>query len=318
MELSLRTTVPAQVEGEGTIVVPGRVLSDLVRLLPGETLRLREVVEERVVEISSASGEYRLHTLAVEDFPRLPEVEGESAAALQAGPFLEALAAVLRAAGRDESRPVLTGVLLRTEEDRLVLAATDSYRLAVKEMALSRPATLDVIVPARALEEARRLASGLEAVEIGQAGHHVVVRCGSATLATRRIDGQFPDYRALAPKPEEYTLEARLPRLEVLEAVRRVAVMAQRAAPLRLQLGDGELRISVQAQDVGQGREVVPLAIRGEGLEIGFNADYLRDGLESATAEEVTLRLINPLRPGLIESPSERFWYLLMPIRLAA
>jgi len=318
MEISVRAHLDAQITAEGAALVPGRVLTDLVRLLPQEEVTLELEADARSLRIASGQAEYRLRVLTAEDFPQLPEVDEERLPCLDAEPFLDTIACVARAAGRDESRPVLTGILVRIESGTLVMAGTDSYRLSVKETPLAGGAPdLEAIIPARALDEVRRIAAGAGTIAIGAVGNHVAFVAGDAQLTSRRIDGQFPDYKSLAPKPEEYTLEAVLPRAEILDIVRRVSVMAQRTAPLRLRFADGELHVSVQAQDVGEARESLPVAFSGEGLEIGFNADYLRDGIESVSGDELVLRLINPLRPGLIQSAEEGFWYLIMPIRLA-
>ena len=316
MELSIRAGVSADVAGEGSAVVPGRLLSELVRLLPEEDVHLEHRVEESTVVVTSGASEYRLRTFAVEDFPRLPDPTGASLSTLDAEPLLESITRVSRAAGRDESRPVLTGILVRFEESKLVMAATDSYRLAVKETAIEGSIPeLDAIVPARALEELRRIGSGSDQIQLGTLENHVIFGAGEVWLTTRRIDGQFPNYRQLVPETFEH--EVTLSREELLDVVRRAAVMAQRSAPLRLRFAEGELVVSAQTQDVGEANERLPAAFSGEPLEIGFNAEYLRDGIESVAGDELVLRLINPLRPGLVVAPTGDFWYLIMPIRLA-
>jgi DNA polymerase-3 subunit beta len=211
---------------------------------------------------------------------------------------------------------VLTGVLVRFGEGKLVMAATDSYRLAVKETAIEGSVPdLEAIVPARALTELARIAGGEEEIDLGVHENHVVFRAGDVLLTTRRIDGQFPDYRQLIP--EQFEHEITLPRSELLDVVRRIAVMAQRNLPLRLRFAEGELTVSVQAQDLGEARETMPAPFTGEPMEIGFNAEFLRDGVESVEADEVELKLISPLRPGLLRSEEDDFQYLIMPIRLA-
>jgi DNA polymerase III subunit beta len=222
---------------------------------------------------------------------------------------------VARAASRDESRPVLTGILVRFEGDTLVMAATDSYRLAVKETALEQAGPdLDAIIPARALQELARLAVGTESVQIGVHENHVVFHAGDAWLTSRRIDGQFPNYEQLLP--ETFEAEIATQRAALLDVVRRASVLAQRNAPLRLRFAESELAVAAQSQDVGEARESMPIDYAGEPLEIGFNPDFLRDGLEAIASDTVQLKLINPLRPGLLASPDESFWYLIMPIRL--
>jgi DNA polymerase-3 subunit beta len=211
---------------------------------------------------------------------------------------------------------VLTGILVRFEGAQLTMAATDSYRMAVKETTLeSTGPELEAIIPARALDELGRVAAGAETVQLGVHENHVIFGAGSAWLTTRRIDGQFPNVAQL--RPETFDIELEVPRGELLEAVRRAAVMAQRNTPLRLRFAEGELTISAQSQDVGETRESLPVAYTGEPLEIGFNAEFLREGLESVAADSVQLKLINPLRPGLLSAEGDAFWYLIMPIRLA-
>jgi DNA polymerase-3 subunit beta len=230
--------------------------------------------------------------------------------------LLETVARVSRSASRDESRPVLTGVLVRFEPGKLVMAATDSYRLSVKETEVEAAVPeLEAIVPARALGELARIAPEGEELTLGLHENQVVFGTGSAWLTTRRIDGQFPNYKQLVPETFEH--EVSLPREELLDVVRRVSVMAQRNSPLRLRFAEGELTVSAQTQDVGEARESLPAAFGAETLEIGFNAEFLRDGIESVAGEQLRLKLISPLRPAVLQGEDDDFLYLIMPIRLA-
>jgi DNA polymerase-3 subunit beta len=317
MELSMRLAVDAQVEGEGAVVAPGRLLVDLARLFPDSDVVLEHRPEQGVLEITCGPAAYKLNTYSAEDFPKLPEVEGAQTFTADSGVFLETVGKVARSASRDESRPVLTGVLVRFEGSKLVMAATDSYRMSVKETELDGPAAeeLEAIVPARALTELSRVAQDAAELKIGVQENHVVFGAGDVWLTTRRIDGQFPNYKQLLPETFEH--EVSLPREEFLEVVRRAAVMAQRNSPLRLRFAEGEVTVSAQTQDVGEAKESLPVPFSGEPLEIGFNPDFLRDGLESVETDEIALRLISPLRPGLLRSDEEEFSYLIMPIRLA-
>ena len=316
MELSLRTAFDAQVEGEGAVVVPGRLLVDLARLLPDEDVQIEHRAEEGVVRIECGSASYRLHTYNVDDFPRLPDVQAIGTFSVDREALLDTVARVSRSASRDESRPVLTGILARFEGGKLVMAATDSYRLSVKETTLEGDAPeLEAIIPARALTELSRIAQTADGMELGVHENQVVFVVDGITLTTRRIEGQFPNYRQLLPESFEHVVN--VPRAEILDVVRRVAVMAQRNSPLRLRFAEGELTISSQTQDVGEARESLPVGFGGEPLEIGFNPEFLREGIESVTADEIQLKLISPLRPGLIQADGDDFWYLIMPIRLA-
>jgi DNA polymerase III subunit beta len=316
MELSLRTSLEAQVEAEGSVVVPGRLLLELARLLPGEEVSIEHKLEEAAVEVRSGSATYRLHTYNAEDFPRLPDAAAADRHEVDREMLLETVARVSRSASRDESRPVLTGVLMRFEPGKLVMAATDSYRLSVKETATEGSVPeLEAIVPARALGELVRIAQAGEGIELGVHENQVVFSTGDALLTTRRIDGQFPNYRQLVP--DAFDHELTLPRDELLDVVRRVAVMAQRNSPLRLRFAEGELTVSAQTQDVGEARESLPVSFAGEPLEIGFNAEFLRDGVESVGGEQLRLKLISPLRPAVLQGEDDDFLYLIMPIRLA-
>jgi DNA polymerase III subunit beta len=315
MEVSLRTEVEAKVESEGSVVVPGRLLLDLARLLPEAEVSIEHKPEEAAVEIRCGSALYRLHTYNPDDFPRLPDTQVELHEVDRAT-LLETVARVSRSASRDESRPVLTGVLVRFEPGKLVMAATDSYRLSVKETALEGTVPeLEAIVPARALAELARIAPEGEQIVLGVHENQVVFGTGSAWLTTRRIDGQFPNYKQLVPETFEH--EVSLAREELLDVVRRVSVMAQRNSPLRLRFADGELTVSAQTQDVGEARESLPAAFGAEALEIGFNAEFLRDGVESIAGEQVRLKLISPLRPAVLQGEGDDYLYLIMPIRLA-
>src|SRR2546423_3649780 len=205
MELSLRTTLSGQVQGEGSVVVPGRLLVELSRLLPEQEVTIEHLAEENVLRVSCGSAEYRLRTFAVEDFPRLPDVTATPLSSVDAAPLLETIARVGRSASRDESRPVLTGILVRFEQGRLVMAATDSYRLSVKETALvSEVPELEAIIPARALDELRRIAAGSDQVQLGVHENQVVFGASGVWLTTRRIDGQFPNYKQLLPETFEH------------------------------------------------------------------------------------------------------------------
>ena len=265
---------------------------------------------EGTVVLTCGTATYKLHTYNPEDFPNLPDVDKVQFVPVDRAAILETAARVGRAASRDESRPVLTGVLVRFEPGKLVMAATDSYRLSVKETEVTgETPDFEAIVPAKALAELGRIAQAGDELVLGvHENNQVVFGIDGVWLTTRRIDGQFPNYKQLLPETFEHELS--LPREELLEVVRRTAVMAQRNSPLRLRFAEGELTISARTQDVGEATESLPVAFAGEPLEIGFNPEFLREGIESVDEDELRLRLISPLRPGL---HPERRGRLLVP-----
>jgi DNA polymerase-3 subunit beta len=318
MEVALRAPLTGIVDRPGTVVLPARLLLDVVRQLPAGPVTLELRPAEQDVEVIAGPAQFHIRTLRAEDFPPLPEPGGDEVVSVPAGAFTETIARVARSASRDETRPILTGILVSASGSELRMVATDSYRLSVKETTLETPlaAGFEANVPARALEEVARLVGdGAGEIRIGVRASQVVFELGGPVLSSRLIDGQFPNYRQLLP--ESYEHELTIDRTELLEVARRISLMAQKNAPLRLSFSEGEVRISAQTPDVGEASEPLPVPFAGEPFEIGFNPEFLVAGLESAASEQVVLKLISALRPGLIETAdASGFLYLIMPIRL--
>jgi DNA polymerase-3 subunit beta len=318
MEIGLSLSLEATVERQGSALLPGRLLVDVVRSLPSGEVRVELRPEQRDIEVTSGAARFHLRTLPAEDFPRLPEFEGD-VATIPAAALADTVERVARAASRDEVRPILTGILVTAEERTLTMVATDSYRLSVKHTELEQPIArpLEANVPARALRELSRIvgSEGAKEVEVALPGNQVLFRAAGVVLSSRLIEGQFPSHRQLIP--DSFDHEVRLPRSEFLEASRRVSQLAQRNAPLRLAFSEGELTIAAETPEVGDASESMPAPFSGDPLEIAFNPEFLVAGIESVDADEVVLRLTSPLRPGLLQ-PLDRddFRYLVMPIRL--
>jgi DNA polymerase III subunit beta len=318
MEIGLRLPLEGDVTREGAAVLPARLLVDVVRALPSDDLTLELRPAEQDVELVSGSATFHIRTLRLEDFPPLPEPDAEGLEV--PGPaFVETVLKVARAASRDETRPVLTGILVSASEQELRMSATDSYRLASKDTQLESPlaSSFEANVPARALQELTRIVQqgNAEKISVSLRSNQVVFEAAGVVLSSRLIDGQFPNVRALMP--EGYEHELQLSGGEITDVVRRMSLLAQKNAPLRLAFSEGELTVSARTPDVGEARETVPVPFQGEPFEIGFNPEFLRDGLEALDSADVLLKLISPLRPGLIQAADgSGFQYLLMPIRL--
>ncbi|MEA2273419.1 MAG: polymerase subunit beta [Solirubrobacteraceae bacterium] len=319
MEVSLRVPLKAEAARDGVAVLPARLTLDVARSLPADQVTLELRAAEQDVEIVSGSATFHIRTLRGEDFPTLPSPGGDAVVSVPAEAFVETIAKVARSASRDETRPILTGVLVSATGQELRMVATDSYRLSVKETSLDEPlnGSFEANVPARALQELARVAqqAGTEQLTAGVRDNQIVFEVDGTVLSSRLIDGQFPNYRQLLP--ESYEHELRVAGGELTEVVRRISLLAQKNAPLRMAFKDGELTVSAQTPDVGEASESLPVPFQGEPLEIGFNPEFLRDGLESVETGDVILKLISPLRPGLIEAADQSgFQYLVMPIRL--
>jgi DNA polymerase III subunit beta len=319
LDLGLETTLEADVADSGSVLLPGRLFAEVARSLPEASVEIESREAERDVEIRSGGSSFHLRVLPAEDFPNLPRPQEEGALKIPAAALEESIELVARAASRDDMRPVLTGVLVTASGQEMTMVATDSYRLAVKRTELESDlgGEIEANIPARALRELSRIISSEGAGEalISLLPNQAVFVAGSILLSTRLIDGQFPNFRQLLP--ESYEHDVRLPRSELLDVTRRVSQLAQRNAPLRLSFSSGELTVAAETPDVGDARETMPAVFEGEPMEIGFNPEYLREGIESVAGDEVLLRLISPLRPGLMQPvENEDFRYLVMPIRL--
>src|SRR3954468_1969451 len=318
MEIGLRVPLEGDIVREGSVVLPARLVVDVARALPGTDVSLELRSPEQDGEIVGGSATFHTRTLRAEDFPPFPEPEGDRVL-VPGDAFVATVNKVARSASRDETRPVLTGILVSATGDELRMVATDSYRLSVKETKLDEALSgaFEANVPARALQELTRIVQHENAQELAVSvrANQVVFEAGGVVLSSRLIDGQFPNYRQLLPDVYEHELQ--LAGGEISDVVRRISLLAQKNAPLRLAFTEGELTVSARTPDVGEARETIPVPFAGEPLEIGFNPEFLRDGLEAVESGDVLLRLISPLRPGLLASGDESgFQYLLMPIRL--
>src|SRR3712207_42605 len=282
MEVGLRVPLQAEVQRPGTVVVPARLTLDVIRALPADQVTIELRPAEQDVEIVSGSATFHIRTLRGEDFPPLPDAAGDAVVTVPAAAFVATIGKVARSASRDETRPILTGILVSASGQELRMVATDSYRLSVKETPLDTPldGAFEANVPARALQELARIAqqAGSETLQVAKRANQIVFDVGGMVLTSRLIEGQFPNYRQLLP--ESYEHELRLETRELTEVVRRISLLAQKNAPLRLSFAEGELKVSAQTPDVAEALETLPVPFGGAPFEIGFNPEFLRDGLD--------------------------------------
>lgn len=321
-DLDLTITVEVEVsgDGDGVVVLPAKLTSDIVRAF-GEG-RVEVTVGDEEAEIVSGAATFTVLLLAPEGFP-VPKVSDVEPVEVPAKEFSDAVRKVVRAASRDETRSVaLTGVLMASEDGGLRLVATDSYRLALSDLpgvSLLGEAA-QVIVPARALGELVRLlgsagADDTVAVRLDQGTASFTL--GSKVVTTRLIEAEYPNYRGLIPasQPNRLTV-AREP---LLEAVRRVALMVQSTpTPIRLVSSADQLELMAITPDRGEAREALEARYEGEDLTVAFNPEYLLDGLDATSGDEVSLQTVDGLKPALLRSTDdEGFLYLLMPVRVS-
>ncbi len=311
LTISVTTTVSGQ--ADGVAVVPAKIASDVVRSLDAGRVEL--TVEGDEAQITSGRFSSSIRLLPADEFPRQAP-PAEHAVTLEAGDLSSALSQVVQAASSDDARPILTGVLMAAEGGGLRLVATDSYRLAVRD--LEGSAVLDegqsVLVPSRALRElVRALGDGDVTLRLGE--REATFEVGSTRVTTRLIEGEFPNYRGLIPS--SYPNRMVVSREALGDAVRRVRLMAREATPVRLTMSASGVELDAVTQDIGQASEAVEGTFEGTELTVGFNPDYLLDGIEVAPGDEVVLETTDANKPAVLRATGrEDFLYLLMPVRI--
>lgn len=317
LEVSVRHKSPALIEQEGAIVVPGKIFSDIIRALPDAAVTLE--LEESSLAIRCQQSAFTVRTLTATDFPKFPELSIEKSVSLSSAVLTSMTRMVSRAVSRDETRAVLTGVLFIIEGASVRMVATDSYRLAMAEKLLDTPVgeDVEVVIPGRALDEVTKISPSSEDIRIGISENQVTFEFGETTFVTRRVEGNFPKYKALIPKEKETVVEIQTE--ELLAATKRVSLLALHNTPLKLsvQSEDQVLSLSAETQDVGDASEDIMVKVDGKDVEIAFNHAFFIDGLTSVPSEVTRLELQSSLKPGLLKSSGEEeFLYLLMPVRL--
>jgi DNA polymerase-3 subunit beta len=317
-DLDLTITATAEVDGtaDGEAVIPSKLAADIVRVLEPGAVELEVGDDEATITLGRA--QFNVRTIPGTEYPRLQEPP-QHGVTLPSHSLAEALRQVVAAASTDDSRPILTGVLITTEGDGLRLVATDSYRLAIRDL----PGTSllaegqSVLVPRTALQELARVADKSAEVTVRLGDRDAAFDVGGVSLMTRLIEGEFPPYRSLIPAAQPNRLT--IGREALLDAVRRVKVVAREpSTPVRLALRADGVDLSATAQDVGTAFEQLDAKYEGTEMSVAFNPDYLMAGIEAATGDEITLETVDALKPALLRSVDvAEFLYLLMPVRVA-
>jgi DNA polymerase-3 subunit beta len=328
-EVSARVEIAADITDPGVALVSGRLLADISRSLPDRPVEI--ATDGAKVVVTCGSSRFTLLTLPVEDYPSLPEMPGASGS-LRGDAFAVAVAQVATAAGRDDTLPVLTGVRLEIEGEKITMAATDRYRLAVRDLAWTPEQTglsAVALVPARTLSETAKSLSGADKVTValasstGTSGEGLVGFEGAGRRTTSRLlDGEFPKYRSLLPA--ESASVATVETAALVESVRRVALVAERNTPIRLGFSAGELTLEAGSGDEAQASESLDASLDGDDISIAFNPGYLLDGLGALDATYAELRFTAATRPAVIAgkesgdaTADDTYRYLLMPVRLS-
>ena len=322
-EVSATVGVPATIADGGRTLVSGRLLADITKALPNQPVEI--AVDGARVSITCGSARFSLPTMPVEDYPQLPPMPPH-AGELTGEVFGQAVAQVAIAAGRDDTLPMLTGVRVEISGETLTLVATDRFRLAMREFTWKPAGDVEdaaVLVPARTLADAAK--------SLGTAGKTVELALSSSDgllglsgtgrrTTTRLLDAEFPRYRQLLPS--EQTSNAIIEVSPLVEAIKRVSLVAERGTQVRLEFTGGGLKLSAGGDDEGSAEEELPVQYEGEPVTIAFNPGYLQDGLGALHTDRAELSFTTPNRPALIKPVDENgeviagYLYLLMPVRL--
>lgn len=326
LETSGKAEVAADVKEEGTVLVSGKLLSDIARALPNKPVNFS--LEGNRVSVISGSAKFALPTLSVSDYPNLPELPSETGR-LSGDLFAEAVSQVAVAAGKDDSLPVLTGVYVEIEENKLILAATDRYRLAVRELNWDAPrASASALIRARTLNDAAKSLAGAKSVSVALAAATATERLiGFASegkvMTSRMLDGTFPPYRHLLPSERSATAVVEV--APFVDSVRRVALVADKTVPLRLAFNPGALTLEAGVGDDAQATEEIEIAFDGEALSIAFNPTFLLDGLAAVNSPFVEIAFTGGSKPAVLSGKSSAdgesdssYRYLLMPMRYSS
>lgn len=314
MDLTIELGVTVRGDVDGVAVIPGKLAADVVRAMAAGAIDVEVDVDE--VTIAGGRSQFSLRPFAADDFPKTASA-ASSAVTLPAAEFGEALRQVVRAASTDKDRPIITGVLLTAEADGLRLVATDSYRLAVRDLPGTSVLGTDqkVLVPSRALAELQRvLPHGAElTLRLGE--RDATFEVGGTRLTTRLIEGEYPNYRNLIPP--SYPNKVTMGRDALLEALRRVKILAREGTPVRLAVTPEAVRLTTVTADVGTAAEEIDATLEGSELTVAFNPDYLAAGAEAVVGDEITLELLDGLKPSVIRGVGRsEYLYLLMPVRV--
>lgn len=314
LELTIRLEVSVGGERDGAAVVPARLVADIVKSLPPGSVELR--LGDDDLAISAGRSEFSVRPLSLADYPS--QIEPDLApVTLASAEVADALRQVTRAASGDDARAVLTGVLIASEDTGVKMVATDSYRLAVRDLPQSSmlEAGQKVLVPSKALKELERILGGAESLEVRLGTREAVFEAGSTRLTTRLIEGEYPNYRNLLPP--SYPNVLTVGRDDLLDALRRVKILAQDSTPVRLGLGGDTVTLTAITTDVGNASEQVDASYEGTEMVIAFNPEYLASGIDAVEGDEVTLSVLDPMKPAVLRGVGhDDYLYLLMPVRV--
>lgn len=316
MDQSIRCVCPALIEEEGQVVVPAKIITDVVKNLPDAAIHFSFDGESATILCDTSS--FSLKTLDAADFPGFPEVEKLTTVHLPFKTFSSMVKRVARVVSRDDSRPILAGVLIDVADSTVKMVATDSYRLALEETTIEQEnAEFSAVISGSFLNELASLAGEYEQIELSLSENQIIARYGNYTFINRRIEGNYPNYNQLLP--ESFDTKINFDGKKLLDAAKRVSLVSNNTSPVRFDVNQASqtTQLSCTTQDTGAAQETIGSAIEGEDVQIAFNGHYLIDGLNSLDGNMVCLELQGSVKPGIFKNEQGNFIYLIMPVRLS-
>lgn len=315
LELSIKTVLNADIQTPGKVILPAKYLTEIVRNIQSEDISI--TVSDEIANIKGGKANFKINTLHFDEFPDTAPEELETIGFIQSGLFKKAVSYVIRASAKDESRPVLSGVLLKMEEYNIELASTDSYRLAVYKDIIEQPqsSNIELIIPGKVMDEIIKIMGNVEIkIEIEANNSHVKFTIGNVQVVSRLIDGQYPPYQQLIPNEFNHSIEVNI--ADLIASIKRIASIAAQN-PLKFNFDKNSLKITATNQGIGEAEDILDIQYDGETQEIAFNSNYLLDGLTVIEEDTATLNLNEPVKPVLLRSNKENFNYIIMPVRVS-
>ncbi len=317
LEISIKHEVEAFIEEEGEVIVPGKYFFEIVKNLNDAAVSCW--LEDNQVKLSCLDSLFSLNTLNVLDFPSFPNIQTSSTIKISLDILLSMVKKVSKAASKDETRAVLTGIFFMVEDEIIRMVATDSYRLAIVEKKISAQTSenFKLIIPGSIFDEVVKLAAKNDTISIGYTDNQIIFMFGSSIIVTRKIEGNYPNYQQIIPKDKTVSITVNVKAL--ISSIKRASIMVQDHSPLTFFIDSDAnlLIISSHAQEIGGAEEKISIECEGETLEIGFNSQYIIDGLQVIESEEVVFEAQSSLKPGVFKTVGdEKFFYLTMPVRL--
>lgn len=318
LELSIQYTVPALIEEQGKCVFPGKLFSEIIKNLPNIAIHI--VTENDTALITCDASSFSIKTLNADDFPEFPHVEVQQEVSIPFSCFSSMVKRVSRVVSKDDSRAVLTGVLITLEDTLLKMVATDSYRLAVTEAEVPKSSANDfqAVISGSFLQDVASLSHTDDLIKLALTENQIVIVYHDTVFINRRIEGNFPNYRQLLP--DLYNTRAKIDVSHLVAAVKRVSLLGQTGSPVKFDINTKSqvIQLSVMTQDIGTAQETLPCKIEGESVSIAFNSTYILDGLSSIETDEVFLETLSSLKPGIFRADKEeKYLYLVMPVRIS-